>query len=109
MPPYLISEESGIIEELPESYKLYQNFPNPFNPATTISFDLPNDNLVKINIYNLLGQKVKSLLNLKLTAGTHEIIWDGKNEVGQSVSSGLYLLTIKTGEYSALKKMILLR
>ena len=86
------------------------NYPNPFNPITTISFsisDIPS--LVNIEIYNLKGQKVKTLVNEQLAAGQHSITWNGENDSNKSVSSGIYFYKMKAGKYVVSKKMILLK
>jgi len=89
---------------------LYQNYPNPFNPETTIKFSTTESTEnTEITIYNLKGQKVKTLLNEKLTAGKHSIVWKGKNDNSRKVASGIYLYKLKTKNYSAFKKMMLLK
>jgi hypothetical protein len=85
------------------------NYPNPFNPETTISYSIPNDGKVLVSIYNLKGQKVKQLLNDNLIAGRHKVVWDGKNSSGQKVSSGLYLVKIKHDNTHRLHKMMLMK
>ena len=94
---------------LPKQYKLVQNFPNPFNPVTAINFELPVTSQVTLEVYNLLGQKVATLVNEFREAGAHTVVWDGRNELGQSVSTGLYLYRIDAGDFSATKKMIMLK
>ncbi len=93
----------------PKSFHLAQNFPNPFNPTTTIKFDLPNASSVKMNIYNTNGQLVKTLVNASYNAGTHEIMWDGRNDAGQMVSSGLYIYRLQAGNYVKSMKMMLMK
>jgi hypothetical protein len=78
----------------PESFYLYGNYPNPFNPSTTISFFIPGNANVEINIFNMLGEKVKLLLNNKLNYGKHNISWNGKNDNGSELTSGIYLYRI---------------
>ncbi|KAA3611041.1 MAG: T9SS C-terminal target domain-containing protein [Calditrichaeota bacterium] len=94
---------------IPKQFRLYQNFPNPFNPVTTIRFDLPKEQNVSLNIYNVLGQKVKQLLNQKLDAGYHKTEWNGLNEHGVKVASGIYIYQIKAGKKLINKKMILIK
>jgi flagellar hook assembly protein FlgD len=94
---------------LPESYVLYQNYPNPFNPITTLSYDLPEDALVNITIYDMMGRQVKTLINDQQTAGYRSVQWNGTNNIGQPVSAGLYLYTIQAGEFRQTKKMVLLK
>ena len=85
------------------------NYPNPFNPTTTISYSLPTDSNVNISIYNMKGQLVKQLLNESRTAGTHSVFWDGKNNSGSYTGSGVYLYQVATDIKSISRKMILLK
>ena len=95
----------------PASCLLQQNYPNPFNPTTTISFSVAQtSSFVTLDIYNIKGQKVKSLVNEKLDTGTHHAIWDGKDENGKSATSGIYFCQLKAGkDFSQTKRMILLK
>jgi len=97
------------IEDIPTKYELIQNFPNPFNPSTTISFVLPVTELVKFNIYNNLGQKVRSLTNREFTAGTHQVYWDGLDEFGKEAPAGVYFYQIQAGSFQAANKMLLIK
>jgi len=94
---------------LPITYVLHQNYPNPFNPITTLSYDLPEDALVNITIYDMMGRQVKTLINDQQTAGYRSVQWNGTNNIGQPVSAGLYLYTIQAGDYSQTRKMVLLK
>lgn len=85
------------------------NFPNPFNPTTTISFDLASESNVNITVYNVKGQEVKQLVSDQFTAGQHSIEWNGKDTNNKSVSSGIYFYQISAGESSAMRKMLLLK
>ena len=96
---------SGIIS----GYDLYQNFPNPFNPSTTINFDLPVTELVKLNIYNSLGQKLRSLTDREFSAGTHQVQWDGLDESGREAPAGVYFYQIQAGIFQAANKMLLIK
>ena len=93
----------------PYKYHIAQNFPNPFNPGTAIKYELPKMSEVSLKIYNILGQEVKTLINGKKPAGYHKVTWDGRNNLGIKVSSGLYIYRIKAGEFIDTKKMVLLR
>ena len=93
----------------PGRYSLAQNYPNPFNPETTIAFTLATVGKVKINIYNVLGQKVRTLLDENRAAGVHRIQWDGTGENGVKVASGVYLYRITAGDFVSQRKMILLK
>ncbi len=91
--------------------KLIGNYPNPFNPSTTISFELATENIenTRVEIYNLKGQKIRQLINGQLAAGQHSVEWNGKDDSGKPVSSGIYFYKLKNGRYSSTKKMILLK
>ncbi len=94
---------------IPSAFTLGQNYPNPFNPETRIEFSLPEASNVTIEVLNLLGQKVKALVNERMTAGRHMTTWNGKNESGETSSSGVYFYRITTDGYNATKKMMLLK
>ncbi|MDP8267524.1 MAG: T9SS type A sorting domain-containing protein, partial [Candidatus Tenebribacter davisii] len=85
------------------------NYPNPFNPTTTISYDLNNNSKVKLEIFNIKGQKVLTLEDGEKIAGHHNIVWNGKDSEGRSVSSGVYFYKLDTEDYSSVKKMILMK
>jgi hypothetical protein len=96
--------------ELPKAYSLAQNFPNPFNPSTRIQFALPTKGHVSLKIYNVAGQLVKTLQDGVMDAGSHELTWDGSNNLGANVASGVYFYKINAGDnYENMKKMVLLR
>jgi hypothetical protein len=95
--------------KVPDSFSLSQNYPNPFNSETVIEYSLPQESQVKMAIYNILGQRVKTLLEQKETAGYKRVIWDGKNEKGQVAGSGIYFYRMETGEFVQTKKMVLLK
>jgi len=96
--------------DAPSAFALKQNAPNPFNPVTTIRFDLPNPTKVTLIVYNILGQEVIRLINNEsMEAGFHEIRWNGQNQAGRSTSSGIYLYRIEAGEFSKARKMLLLK
>jgi hypothetical protein len=106
----------NIIEEQKEDHSIpiitnltASNYPNPFNPETIISYTLPNDGNVKIEIFNIKGQKVKGLLNEYTTKGHNNIVWNGQDDNGRNVGSGLYFYRIETEEHTATKKMVLLK
>ena len=92
-----------------EKYKLYQNYPNPFNPFTIIRFDLPESAYVKLQVFNLKGQLVKTLVKEDMNAGEQDVCWDGENENNKPVSSGVYFYKLNAGEFSQTRKMILLK
>ncbi|MEW6015577.1 MAG: FlgD immunoglobulin-like domain containing protein [Candidatus Zixiibacteriota bacterium] len=94
---------------LPTVYSLEQNFPNPFNPSTNIKFALPKSGHVALDIYNILGQKVTTLLNRELPAGYHTVAWDGADTEGRPVASGIYFYKIMSGNFAQNRKMVLLK
>ena len=93
----------------PETFKLSQNYPNPFNPITSLRYDLPEDGLVNITIYDMMGRVVKTLVNSSQTAGYKSVQWNATNDRNEPVSAGLYLYTIQTGEFRQTKKMVLIK
>jgi hypothetical protein len=109
----LIQEVSGVDDEymdnIPTRYELSQNYPNPFNPTTKINFQVPVKELVKIEIFNSLGEKVKTLINSVYSPGYHSISWNGRDRNGVSVSSGIYFYKMQSGKFISTKKMIYLR
>jgi hypothetical protein len=95
--------------QIPATVDLAQNYPNPFNPSTTIKYDLPSETQVELAIYNLLGQKVRTLISGEKAAGFHAVHWDGKNEQGNIVASGIYIYSLKTENKSLVRKMIFMK
>ncbi len=93
----------------PRAYQLYANFPNPFNATTTIRFYLPKAAQVRLEIFNVLGQKIRTLKNAYLPSGHHQILWDGRGENGEMVSSGVYYYRMQAADFNKMKKMILLK
>jgi len=85
------------------------NYPNPFNPVTTISYSIEKDDHVSIDVFNVKGQKVRTLVNDRLTAGSHTIQWNGTDDNGKNVSSGIYFFNMKSGKYTSTRKMILMK
>ena len=94
---------------MPKDFSLHQNYPNPFNPVTSLRYDLPNDGLVNIIIYDMMGRTVKTLVNGSQTAGFKSVQWNATNDRNEPVSAGLYLYTIQAGEFRQTKKMVLLK
>jgi len=109
----LLSTETAIAPQdnpvLANSYRLEQNYPNPFNPATTVSFYVPKRSKVSLEIYNILGKKIATLVNGEITAGNHTIVWNGKDSRGHSVVSGVYIYKLSTPESTQARKMMLLK
>ena len=105
---YAVSVGESFVE-MPFGFALFQNYPNPFNPVTHIAYDLPGDSRVELSIYNLLGQKVRTLVNRDMSGGHHVAVWDGKNEFGSPVSTGIYFYRIRAADFKESRKMILLK
>ncbi|MFQ5707982.1 MAG: FlgD immunoglobulin-like domain containing protein [bacterium] len=98
--------------DVPQDFVLAQNYPNPFNPSTVITYTLPqsaNLGTTRLEIYNLLGQKVRTLINARQSAGTHSIQWDGTNDAGHLLASGVYVYLLKSGNLSEAKKMLFMK
>jgi len=97
------------IKAAPKTYALHQNYPNPFNPETKIYFEIPAAQKVKIMVYNVLGQKVRSLVSEEFNGGSHVINWDGRNDFGHRLPSGVYIYRIKAGNFIEAKKMMMVK
>jgi len=111
-PPFtpLTSVERVKSRTVPERYVLHQNYPNPFNPSTTIEFDVPRQGPVKLEVFNLLGQRVATLVDKNLaTAGKYRVEWDGRNVAGRLVSSGIYYYRLKAGSVVLTKRLLFLK
>lgn len=105
-PPSAVEEG---IDVLPRAYSLSQNRPNPFQPPTHIAFALPATGPVRLRVYNVLGQPVATLVNRALPAGRHEIAWDGRDDHGRLVASGMYFYRLETRDYARTRKMVIMR
>jgi hypothetical protein len=97
------------INQLPIAFNLYNNFPNPFNPITTLRYDLQEDVLVNVTIYDMMGRIVKNLVSSQQTAGYKSIKWNATNDAGSPVSAGIYIYMIQAGEFRQVRKMVLLK
>jgi len=112
--PYTLTIDAsavGIDEEslLPESFALHQNYPNPFNPTTAIRYDLPKQSQVMIAIYDVTGRKIRTLVSKQEEPGYRSVIWNGLNDAGSQVGTGLYIYTIRAGNYFKTRKMLLVK
>jgi hypothetical protein len=101
------NEVEVVVDFTPKEYALSQNYPNPFNPETKIQYQLPQAGNVTIKIYNALGQEVKTLVNEQAEAGSYYVTWDGTDDIGIKVTSGVYLYRIQAGEFVQTKKMVI--
>tara|TARA_B100000686_G_C16647969_1_gene893903 strand:- start:284 stop:1267 length:984 start_codon:yes stop_codon:yes gene_type:complete len=108
-PEYVIAKTEEILSLLPDNFALHQNYPNPFNPTTTIQFDVPEPTYISLKVYNLMGQEVRSLNNKWLPTGRHRLIWNGKDQRGISVSSGVYIYRLQSRTFQQTRKMLLLK
>lgn len=95
--------------DLPKKFALNQNYPNPFNPSTLISFDLPSPSSVNLEVYNLLGQSVATLVHEEMRAGTHTVLWNAHDATGRELSSGIYFYKLIAGNFVETKKMVYLK
>ena len=107
----VVLEQMDVVDgfQLPRNYALHQNYPNPFNPVTNLSYDLPEDALVNITIYDMMGKVVSTLVNGQQSAGFKTLQWNATNNSGMPISAGLYIYTIQAGEFNQTRKMILLK
>jgi len=101
-----IDDEDNII---PEKYVLFNNYPNPFNPTTTIKYGIPVHSKVTLKIYDILGREIKTLVDEIKDAGYHSVLWDGRNDNGRTVSTGVYIYRIQTNNFTNSKKMLFLK
>ena len=106
---YVARSANSEVKLIPHDFSLQQNFPNPFNPSTEIRFDLPEEGQVELSVFNMQGQKVKTLQSGTMTPGYHTTIWNGTNENGSKVSTGMYFYFIRTNKFQAVRKMLFLK
>lgn len=104
--PSAVAEQ---ISTLPKTTQLYANYPNPFNPTTTLKYDLAKNSHVSLVIYNMLGQKIRTLVDAVKPAGYHAAVWDGANDSGAAIASGIYFFEFKADGYAQTNKMILMK
>ena len=103
----MATDESGTI---PDEFALHQNYPNPFNPSTQISFDIPQGGeFVMLNVYNILGQNVSTLVNSVMSPGKYTMEWNATDQMGNPVSSGIYFYELRSSSFTSRKKMLLIR
>ncbi len=105
-----VEDADILIQELiPSEYELRQNYPNPFNPTTMVEFRLPKAGQVTLDIFNVIGQKVRTLVGGFYPAGTFKLLWDANDDFGQKVPTGIYFYRLKVGDFISMKKMILMK
>jgi hypothetical protein len=105
----ITSVDERPVAQKPTAFRLDQNYPNPFNPTTTIRYEITKPGLVSLTVYNLLGQKIKTLVDAHRPGGSHTVTWDGRDDRGREVSSGVYFYKLETAEFTGVKKMIFLQ
>jgi hypothetical protein len=103
--PNAVEETETTPGEVPLRFDLRQNYPNPFNPSTTIIYDVAVATHVLVDVFNILGQRMTVLVDTKQPAGTHEVVWDARDETGRTVSSGVYLYRIVAGDFVRTRTM----
>ena len=100
---------NNVVSNIPQTYKLEPNYPNPFNPVTHIHYQIPENGRVKLTVYNILGKLVKTLVNQYQTSGYYHVSWDAKNEFGEDLTSGIYIYQLESNNFKTYHKMILSR
>jgi flagellar hook assembly protein FlgD len=101
--------QQGTVIGIPDNYSLSQNYPNPFNAETIIKYQLPKSGKVKLQIYDIAGRMISTLVNGEQKAGYYVISWDCRNSAGQGASSGIYFFRINAGDFMQTKKLLLIR
>ena len=110
-----VSENSTHVDDhdyhgiLPDDFRFNQNYPNPFNPETLLRFTLPSSGNVSLNVYNAKGQMIKSLIEMDMMAGNHNVLWMGDNDKGEKMSSGVYLFVLKWNQSVQMIKGLLVK
>jgi len=100
---------SVTVQAVPTVYSINQNFPNPFNPTTTIEYSIPQAGNVNLVIYNMAGQKVRTLVNENQPAAYKKVVWDGRNDMGETVGAGMYFYKLVSGNFTKIQKMTLIK
>ena len=96
-------------DAVPTEFGLSQNYPNPFNPSTVINFSIPSDGFVNLNVYDITGRIVATLVEGELSTGYHSVVWNGMSDNGISVSAGIYIYALQTEASSITRKMVLMK
>jgi len=105
----LLMSDASRIDKMPLKFNLAQNYPNPFNATTIIEYNLPQASLVELSIYDLRGEKIKTLVNQEMNSGVHTVYWNGKNDFDNTISSGLYTYTLRMNDIQTTKKLLYLK
>ncbi|SUZ91963.1 uncharacterized protein METZ01_LOCUS44817 [marine metagenome] len=96
-------------DNIPDEFALYDNYPNPFNPVTSINYDIPEATDVTLDVYNLMGQRVRTLVSRHHEPGRYSVVWDGTNDFGSPIASGMYIFKIQSKDFMSIKKMLLMK
>jgi flagellar hook assembly protein FlgD len=104
-----VGVDDEILSGIPMVYELSNNYPNPFNPSTTIGYAIPHIGVVSIDVYDILGHQITTLLSKTMPAGYYEVSWDGRDQYGRSVSTGIYFYTLNTGKTRIVKRMLFIK
>ena len=99
----------GVTSDLPEEFALKANYPNPFNPTTTIAFDVPEATDVTLEVYDMMGRRVATLISGQLNAGRYEAVWNARSDAGSMVASGVYIYRLRAGSFESTKQMVLMK
>ncbi len=102
----MLSIDEGSI---PETFALHQSYPNPFNPVTNIRYDISERVQVRMEIHNIMGQRIKTLVNKEMDPGYHSVRWNGTNDMGKMLSTGMYIYTISAGEFHSVRKLVFIK
>ena len=112
-PYHFTTGKTGVLiitsPEVPRAYSLSQNFPNPFNPVTQIRYALPKPGRVSLSVYNILGEEIATLIDAQQEPGYYRLVWDGRDELGRGVCSGIYFYRLRAGDFVSVRRMVLLR
>jgi flagellar hook assembly protein FlgD len=106
---FITTKVKGAGESVPTEYRMLQNYPNPFNPSTTIQYELPATGEVTVEVYNMLGERIVTLVNEAKEAGYHQVEWNGRDGNQRTVASGVYFYRIHAGSFSNVMRMLLLK
>lgn len=104
---YLLTDVQTVGQMIPLSYELHQNYPNPFNPSTTITFSIPQKGIVRLDVLDVLGRRITTLVDGVKDPSSHRIDWNGEDRTGTKVSSGVYFYRLETATYTSVRKMVL--
>lgn len=107
--PFFGETPSETVSSAPAVFALNGNYPNPFNLSTTIEFSLPESSRTTLDIYNIMGQKVRGLVSEQMALGSHSIVWDGRDDSGKTVSSGSYIAQLSAGKHTATGRMMMVK